>query len=102
MPGEPLPVGLLGGSLGGGVATVILRLLAEASSFPVTDGLCPSLDFAPGESSSLDPRSVFVGFCLGFLAWPILDFLILVRALLASAIRARLRRFLAEPYHRLL
>ena len=70
---EPLQVSLLGGSVGGGDATLVLRALHEAAtgsppSLPSLDCICPDLDPLPLGFGGLDFRSLGIGVCIGFLA----------------------------------
>ena len=101
-----LESGLLGGSIAGGVSTLVLRVLQEAASSappaPFGECICP-VDLPLDSLDRLDWRSVIVGFSFGFLAWPFLDFLVLVKAYVSASVCSRLRRLLGvEPYHRLL
>ena len=102
-----LQVGLLGGS----VASVVWRGLEElASVHPVfrapewhPDCICPS----PGlfaEWATLDPRSVFIGLCLGIVLGPAVDLLHLLRTWWIAFVRAQLRALVnrSGPLYRVL
>ena len=107
MPGELLRSGVVSGSVSGGLVTVLLRLLHEAATnpapLPSLECICPAVDFGLLSFEQLDLRSLGVGILIGLLLWPLLELIFVIKALLGSAVRSRVRRLSgAEPYYRLL
>ena len=98
---QPLPYGFVQGGVGGGVAGLLLRSLAETTGSPSTPLIpCePCLDSAVAEGP-LDYRSFLIGLGVGCLIWPFLDFILIFRAYLHARLRQRLEQVF--PLHRLL